>query len=290
MATTLPGSLETAPTQPVVERTESENALTQMLPEISAVTKEQLQTIGVDVRRAALIVLGSLMDIRRHGDALVAARVTPEVLDALRTCALAAYEAETRYAALSKAGESLQPLFDEVSKTRDLLISVVEMFTKLRLMDGSTLKSLKGAQGYEPVSSDVGTLVTALRDAAPKIGTRSPLTEAELTSAREAAAKLAQAWASRELGEELASEAGVLRHKAYSLLVKRYDFVRKGVNYVRWEEGDADAIAPSLFANRGNTRKKPEDAAPGTPPAAPAGGAAPPAAPGSDDESPFDPR
>jgi hypothetical protein len=40
--------------------------------------------------------------------------------------------------------------------------------------------------------------------------------------------------------------------------LKAYDQVRRAVTFLRWNEGDADRIAPSLYSGRGNSnaRKK----------------------------------
>lgn len=46
-----------------------------------------------------------------------------------------------------------------------------------------------------------------------------------------------------------------LRDRAYTVLVRTYDEVRRLLAFLRWEEGDADRIAPSLFAGR-SARKR----------------------------------
>ncbi|WP_437293039.1 hypothetical protein [Sorangium sp. So ce426] len=63
-----------------------------------------------------------------------------------------------------------------------------------------------------------------------------------------------------------------------------YDQTRRAIAYLRWNEGDADTIAPSLYKGRGgraasssDTAEAPEDGAPAGPPASP--GAAPPVVP-----------
>lgn len=44
--------------------------------------------------------------------------------------------------------------------------------------------------------------------------------------------------------------AAELRLRALTDLVRRYDEIRRMVSYLRWNEGDADDIAPSLYARR----------------------------------------
>ncbi len=75
--------------------------------------------------------------------------------------------------------------------------------------------------------------------------------------------------------------AAEMRLRALTDLVRRYDEVRRMVTYLRWREGDADDIAPSLYARRlgrkaADGRPQDEVATPVTPvtngatPAAPA--------------------
>ena len=57
-------------------------------------------------------------------------------------------------------------------------------------------------------------------------------------------------------------DAADRRHRAFSLFVKAYDQARRAIQYVRWEQGDADSIAPSLYSGRGNSnvKRRAEDA------------------------------
>ena len=88
-------------------------------------------------------------------------------------------------------------------------------------------------------------------------------------------------YAEREQATAGQTAAGDLRARTFTLLYWAYDHVRKCVGFVRWHEGDADQIAPSLYAGR--TRSSSEV------PAAPVAPATPvrPGMPGAD---PFDPN
>lgn len=238
--------------------TESEQALALMLPRITAVTQAELRVIGVDVRRGAMRAIGALETIRRYLDLLAPVGITAASLDELRLLALATYEAETRLAAHRRRPRPLRLLYGEVSTVRRELVAVVKMFVALGRMDGTVLEGLRGPHGHEEVSSDVGTLVTALRDAAPALGSRLPLTAAELTRARALATELAHASAAQRDGLRPRADAALLRNQAYSLLVRTYGEVRSAVRLVRQVEKDADRIAPALFTNRGPSRRASE--------------------------------
>jgi hypothetical protein len=57
-------------------------------------------------------------------------------------------------------------------------------------------------------------------------------------------------------------DAADRRQRAFSLFVKAYDQARRAIQYVRWQQGDADSIAPSLYSGRGNSnvKRRTEDA------------------------------
>ena len=59
----------------------------------------------------------------------------------------------------------------------------------------------------------------------------------------------------------------VLRSRLSALLVGDLDRIRQAVTYVRWEEGDADAIVPSLYARTRTRRARADEGAEATTPA-----------------------
>ena len=60
----------------------------------------------------------------------------------------------------------------------------------------------------------------------------------------------------------LLSSATENRLRAFTLLVRSYDAVRRAIAYLRWRQGDSDHFAPSLWAGRGGRGKSPLGAEP----------------------------
>jgi hypothetical protein len=54
--------------------------------------------------------------------------------------------------------------------------------------------------------------------------------------------------AKRQRSANALGAANDIKQRAWALLTQSYDRIRRAVTYVRWDEGDADVIAPSLFA------------------------------------------
>jgi len=94
------------------------------------------------------------------------------------------------------------------------------------------------------------------------IVTRSPLRDsdyqchlrrghADLDRAATLAATFANALGEREKATSSTSEPAELRVRAYTQLVTTWDEIRRVVTFLRWHQGDVDALAPSLWAGRG---------------------------------------
>src|SRR5512132_3793744 len=75
------------------------------------------------------------------------------------------------------------------------------------------------------------------------------------------------------------AEAAFRKARAFTLFVTADDQGRRAVTYLRWNEGDADSLAPSLYKGRGGSRgastAKGEGSGEGTKAAEPAAGEAP---------------
>jgi hypothetical protein len=88
------------------------------------------------------------------------------------------------------------------------------------------------------------------------------VTLAALNDAGNRAVELLAAVGLREQGAISTGEAARLRQKAYTFFVRAYEDARRAVVYLRAAEGDADEIAPSLYAGRGGSRRRPSEEAP----------------------------
>jgi len=94
---------------------------------------------------------------------------------------------------------------------------------------------------------------------------RTPVTLAELDRAAATAEKLLRAVGLRDEAAPTVAEATVVRRKAFALFMRVYARARAAVQYLRAEVGDADEIAPSLYAGRVKHRKPRGEPPQGTP-------------------------
>ena len=127
----------------------------------------------------------------------------------------------------------------------------------------------------------------------------TPVTVEDLDNAEALVKQFHEMLGAREVGAPEAAEFADVNQRAFTRAVNTYDQVRRAVSFLRWNEGDTDDFAPSLWAGRGasSRRRDEEDASPtaaqpSTPavpvvPVAPIAPPAVPVAPGLPGSSPF---
>lgn len=89
-----------------------------------------------------------------------------------------------------------------------------------------------------------------------KLKDTTSVKQAEIERAQQLSFHLFRGVGQREQSPALIAETADMRARAFTLLTSAYDNARRAVIYLRWNEGDADSIAPSLFAGRSNGRIK----------------------------------
>jgi len=124
------------------------------------------------------------------------------------------------------------------------------------LIPAMRLSKLKGPNGSRNTACDLLTLAALLRDSWPNIANRTATRMTDLERAEILGDGLISAIALRDQSTAKAVESADQRQRAYTLFVSAYDELRRAVVFLRWYEGDADVIAPSLYAKRKARRAK----------------------------------
>jgi len=258
--------------------------------EISAVEDDDLAPLNLDVHAAVTTVLGSIPEIRQLAGAIEALPGNgPGSVDALEDYAHAVGEASSLYATAAAAGENIAALNEVAVKMRELIRSDAHALATRGLIDRARLAPFKGLVGYKNVAFELIDWANLMRDCWSAIEGKTALTAEEIAEAKELGTRLVHAVGLREQGPAQLSEAARTRQQAVTLLVRAYDQIRRTVVFLRWNEGDADAIAPSLYAGRSRHRKDADEAVPEAPsPSTALSGAALPSE--SDDPQPQNER
>jgi hypothetical protein len=267
-------------------------AFEELLPELLAVSEDSIPPILIDIPTAVTTVLGALPRIRQ---------LRPDIVETLRRFDLAEFDKLEQYTlavshahALHRAAHgpkvSLTAMARELVGLRNMLLSDVRSLASHRLINAERLTGRKATPGYRALAYDVLTLVEMLKEAWNDVHSRTPMTLAELDGAAARAEELLMAVGLRDQARPTVAEATVLRHKAFALFLRVYGRARAAVQYLRAELGDADEIAPSLYAGRAKRRKndgEPPDGSPALPGvSADPGAMSPPPQPSSDGAAP----
>jgi hypothetical protein len=234
------------------------DALEQIRPEIAALDESKLHPIKLETLLATGTVRGSLPKIMQYRAQLIqeVPKFDISKLDKLGLYALALVHTQTAYTVAYRPPEALAALGDEVTQLREQLLSDATALVNRGLLNGGPLDVLKGPSGYRNAASDLMALALLLRTNWSAISSKSCVSEVELDRADKISIELLDAVGTREQNPVRLATVALERQKAYTLFMDAYDQVRRAIHFLRWNEDDADTIAPSLYAGRSASHKK----------------------------------
>jgi hypothetical protein len=97
-------------------------------------------------------------------------------------------------------------------------------------------------------------LVNVFKANWPSIHGKCAVTEEELARGGKLVAWLMEVVGLREQGPAELAKSADMRVRAFTRFTRTYDAARRAVGFLRWNEGDADDIIPSLWKGRRNSR------------------------------------
>ncbi|XXT20112.1 hypothetical protein WME94_00915 [Sorangium sp. So ce429] len=238
--------------------------------------------MNLDVPRVVSQVLGVSPGLVALRPAIAEHLPTFEValVDRLETYALAAWYAHLLSLSSGDVESALKPLLAEAAPLRENLLGDAEALARRGLLDAETVADIRAGQGYIDTANDLVALSALFSASWSEIAGRTVATEEEVKRAGEIGPQLLAALGVREHGKGPGpTEAADKRARTFALLVHAYDQIRRAVAYLRWDEGDADEIAPSLYKGRTGRASSSTDSTAAPPDEAPAGPAASPGTP-----------
>ena len=251
---------------PFDDGSEFNAAYEKRLAEIRAVPDSELVAVNIDVEVAVTTVLGTLPEVMALRDQMAKLpNFDMKDVDALEEYAEATGEANSRYVTATTPPAELLKMDAQARALRETLHSDAIALANRGLIDKARLAPFTGNVGYRNVAFELLDWANLLRDCWETIQGKTALTAPEIQSAKLLAEKLIRAVGLKEQGPAIVAETAQIRQRAFTLMVKAYDQTRRGVAFLRWEEGDLDTIAPSLYAGRGGRGKRPEPPAPPAP-------------------------
>ncbi len=238
---------------------------------IAAVPVDQIVPINVDVPFVLTTVLAAMDGIRARRAEIVARLPAFDVtiLDDLEDDVLALGEAHLAWRTATTPPESLPELSAEAMRRRDQLRVHADSLVAAGLLDASSLQGARNPGGYHGMAMSLLGLCRVLRSSWTTFEGSTPLRASDLVEAQAAADRMVRALTARRVSPGVIAAASLTRHQTFTVFVRAYDEVRRAMAYLRWHEGDADAIVPSLYAGRGG--RKAGSSSEATPTAAPTG-------------------
>ncbi|MFT3766094.1 MAG: hypothetical protein QM820_11350 [Minicystis sp.] len=236
---------------------QSRAALDAVSEEMAALDATKLATINIDIPQAVSVALGvapHLKDLRASiVDALP--RHPIGLLDQLETYALAVYHAHILWLPPEAVENPVATLLAEAAPLRATLLVDAEALANRKLLDADAVAAIRAGQGHVDTANDLVALSALFLTRWSDLSQRTAATLDEVTRAGELGPLLLAALGAREHGVPLSPSAiADQRRRAFTLFLRAYNESRRAITYLRWNDGDADDFAPSLYAGRRGPR------------------------------------
>ncbi len=235
-----------------------EESYKRVLPELEALPAEQVAHVNLEPMVAVSVVLGTLPELQSFRAELM--RRLPDFdlprFDKLEDYAMALAHAHTMHLVAQKPPDDLRVLHAEGVALCERLRSDAEALFKRGLIEPMAPKALEGTVGHRNLANDLQVLGRHLTDSLPAVEEESAIQATELERAMLLSARILRSLGLREQSPGASRAASNMRARAFTLLVSAYENARRAISYLRWKEGDVDAIIPSLYANRGGGRRR----------------------------------
>jgi hypothetical protein len=259
---------------------DAERAFIRLAPQREALKPNDVVKPNLDLARSVGVVLAAEPAI---------AALIPEMenlpgfdlkpVRQLRDIALAAGYANAVFAPPS-TGASVKQLVAEAKAVRRTLIPQAEALAAMGVIRQEKVEAIGSARTQRSLANSLIALAKLYREHQSAIRQAAPAIGPTVDEAARIGMALIERLGIREyapLAGSEAAKAADTRARAYTLLVRAYEQAQRAVMYLRWSEGDAETIAPSLYPLRGPRRSRVEPSQPvTTAPAAPAAPANPP--------------
>jgi hypothetical protein len=239
-----------------------------------AIAAGEIVAINVDVPSAVAMVLGAHVRLVPMRAEIV--RQLPEfpiaMLDKLEDYALGAWYAHLLEVRAPTNPRELAERIEEARGVKARMLASAESLALHGYVDMQRVREIRAGSGNIDLANDCGALNALFAQAWPEIADKTPITAEEVARAGELGPILLVGLGARRIEDAQRSPAGPSdRARAFTLMVRAYDQCRRAVTYLRWNEGDANDIAPGLSGPRTRRRKdnapivEPDDGDPPSP-------------------------
>lgn len=247
---------------PVTRDGEDETAVfaaryNELLPEFMAVKPDDIRDVNLDVTAivATMLAAHSAIVPRLEQIARAAPLMDRERMRRLDAYAMALRHAHTLYLMATDPPAKIRAVAARGTELRGLMLRDARDLLRRGRIQTARLDELLGPAGYKNLASDLLVLSGLFREHFPRIQGRCQTSEGDIRGADAIAADILRVVGRKEQRSALIAETVDVRKRAFTVVTALYDQVRRAIVFLRWDDGDADNIAPSLFIRR-HLRKK----------------------------------
>lgn len=222
--------------------------------EIEAVPSDALVRINVDIPRAARCGLVAAEHVEPLWPDLAELRqfdVRPVRL--LGTYSLALLHSHDL---VREGGSELPPLsvlVAEATPIREGLLRTADLLAHYGIISAERVAAIRAGSGYADLADDLLALGRMFVELWPRVCDKVIATRLEVDRAIVLSAQLQRALALHDAEQNPLTRHTSRRHvraQAFTLFYRAYEETRRGVTFLRWYEGDARGIVPSLYPRR----------------------------------------
>lgn len=224
--------------------------------ERAALPESELIHLSFDVTLAALIALACAKRIEPLKADIDKLGLDSKLMSRLDVYARAASYAQTVYSISTAPPEALQEVYEEALRYRALLYSDASNLARAGLIDPDAVNLIKNEVGFRNVACDLQRLLELFRVSLARITGRTVTLPEDLEQAELVVTHLLELVAYREQHQQVDPLVAESRLRAVSLMVKAYEQVRRAVQFLRFDLGDADKFAPSIYTAKSSTRRR----------------------------------
>jgi hypothetical protein len=164
--------------------------------------------------------------------------------------ALALGYANGLYMAATEPVDTLVALTEQGTALCSKLCSDLQTAMVRSYINAKALDDYLPNPGYKNLATNLLMVTAVHRQNAEALAGKCATTQQELEEGDRIAYHILRLWGLREQGPEAIAQTADTRLRLYSLFVHAWDQTQRAVTYLRWDAGDADTIAPSLFAGK----------------------------------------
>lgn len=154
------------------------------------------------------------------------------------------------YVTASRPQPRVRELTAQLKEIRSVMISDIRAAERHGIIRASFLENLSGKAGALHTLSDVFAMCSFVRNNWSALEGASAIKMAEIDTTEQLAEEAHTALARKPYERADLDQLADLRRRVFTLFFDAYDEARGGVAYLRWKQGDAEQIAPSLLRDR----------------------------------------